>query len=304
MRTSGALQVPDRLGEQFQRLAVVAEQLQEVAGGLDGGAIPGAEGERLPRRRQRLVDAVLALAQGGALDEEPGRTGGDLLGAGEPGFGVVEVAQGSGDDGVEGEPGGAQVGGRVGQVAAAAEEVPGRQRAAPLQHGVGPVVAGFRVRGVVVPGPVVEATAELRRAELHGQAAGEDAAVGAGPVVQGAERAADVEGLQEQAAVVEPAHLLQRGGGESDEVGGRGGGHGPALLGPRERRGRVGPARPRASLISTGPAPGGSGAITADLLAGGAGPLSYPQGSWSASARMPVRDRATSGSSVGTLLRR
>ncbi len=206
-----ALEAGGGFAEEAEGVAVAVEQLKEVGAGLDGGAVPGLRGEGALEGLQRLGIAVLGLEEAGADDAGPAAVAGALLGAGHPVLSSVEVAEVGGDLGAEGGEVGAVGVGDAGEVAQGAEETPGGEGAAAVEHAVGGVVERLGVCAVGAPGKEVEGGGEPGGAQVGGHAARQDARARAGPSAERPERQAGLPGLEVQTLLVELADAAEIG---------------------------------------------------------------------------------------------
>ena len=96
-----ALEAADGLAEKLERLVVAPEQLQVVREGLHGRAIPGAQFQRAPGRRERCFVMIFAFQQKRTFDQQPGAIGSDLVRFHHPEFSGSKIAEQKGSAGTQ-----------------------------------------------------------------------------------------------------------------------------------------------------------------------------------------------------------
>jgi hypothetical protein len=213
-----ALDVRRGFRQQVEGLAVAAEPQQRVGGGLHAGAEPRLQLQRPAGAGQRVVQAVGEFVGAGPLDARPRAVRGDRLGPVQPPLGPVEVAQPGGDEPLQRQPVGVQLGRGIGPVGVGPHEPPRRERAEPLEPVAGVVVDRLGVGRGGAEGEQVEAAAEVRGAELDGEPAADQPGRGAGPGADRAEPGREVVRLAVPPLGVQLADAGQIGGSRFHSV--------------------------------------------------------------------------------------
>src|SRR5262245_652824 len=217
----GAFQVSGRLGEQGDGLFAV--QLREpIDRGQDSGAMPRLQLESGPGHGQRVRISVLPGKELGTPHEDGRRIRGEPFGTSETGLGGVKIAELGEDVGLEGEPPGARIRGRLVRQSEPLQARPGGERSPGVADAAEEVDAGlgilrlFAVRADPVPG------GQFRRPELGRQLAGEQAGGRPAPVDERADGERGVVGLEIEPAQVELLDRLELGRGGKNSVAGSG----------------------------------------------------------------------------------
>jgi hypothetical protein len=204
-----AFEMTRRLAQEREGFGIAVEELEQVARLLDGGAVPGAQLEAPARDGERLLVAVFVFQDPRAGDMGPGLVGGELLGAGEPVFGSVEVPKDRGDLSAEGVEVGAERIGRRREVAARAERVPGVERAAAVEQRVGVRMERLEVSAVVAPRAEVEDAAHPEGAQVAREPTGQHARGGPPPLAERPQRPGGLPRLDVEPPVVQVADATE-----------------------------------------------------------------------------------------------
>ena len=204
-----AFEVRTRFSEELDRFAVFAGLLQDVRDGLHGGAEPRLNLQRPPRRCERFGMPFGHFEHRRTFDLQPRAIRGERLGLIQIAFRTVEVEHPANDEPLQRVPVRTEIRRGIGPIGLRGHELPTGERAEALEAIPRVVIDRFEVSGALTEGDEVDAPPQPRRAELHREAAREQATGCAFPIAQGAETGRRIERLPVAAAIVQIANASE-----------------------------------------------------------------------------------------------